>query len=81
MPPTPVDPPKAAASRRLALTLSAVMLAIYAGFILLVAYQKPLLGQPLVAGSGISIGILLGVLVILAAWVLTFVYARSSGKR
>ena len=35
----------ARAQWRLALTLTAVMLAVYAGFILLVAYGKPLLGR------------------------------------
>ena len=40
----------ARAQWRLALTLTAVMLAVYVGFILLVAYGKPLLGQLLAPG-------------------------------
>ena len=52
--------------KRLAFVLSGVMLVIYAGFILLVAYQKPLLGSQIV--RGLSWGILLGVLVIVSAW-------------
>lgn len=47
---------------------------MYFGFIALVAYDAPLLGTLL--HEGLSIGILLGALVIVAAWVLTFVYVR-----
>ena len=54
--------------------LTAVMLVVYFGFILLIAFNKPLLGQLLT--RGLSLGILLGVLVILATWVLTVVYIR-----
>ena len=50
------------------------MMLVYFGFILLVAYAKPLLTTLLV--PGVSIGILLGVLVILAAWLLMWVYVR-----
>src|SRR5438309_1734596 len=51
---------------RVALWLTAAMLAVYFGFILLVAFAKPLMGSP-VAGT-LTLGILLGVLVIVAAW-------------
>jgi len=59
---------------RLALLLTAVMTLVYVGFILLVAYNKPLLGTILM--PGLSIGIVLGVLVILTAWVLILIYVR-----
>jgi uncharacterized membrane protein (DUF485 family) len=62
----------AAARWRIAIALTLAMMAIYFGFILLVAYNKPLLTRILV--PGLSIGILLGALVIVAAWVLMFVY-------
>ena len=64
----------AGAQRRLALRLTAAMMAVYFGFILLVAYAKPLLGT--VLRPGLSLGTLLGVLVIVAAWVLIWVYVR-----
>ena len=60
--------------RRLALRLTAAMMAVYFGFILLVAFDKPLLGRLL--RPGLSLGTLLGVLVIGAAWVLIWVYVR-----
>lgn len=62
----------AAARWRVAILLTAAMMALYFGFILLVAYNKPLLASTLV--PGLSVGILLGALVIVSAWVLMFVY-------
>ena len=50
------------------------MMVLYFGFILLVAYDKPLLGRLVV--PGLSLGILLGALVIVAAWVLIWIYVR-----
>lgn len=64
----------AAARWRIGLGLTAAMTAIYVVFILLVAYGKTFLGRLLV--PGLSIGIALGVLVILAAWGLILVYVR-----
>ncbi|SDE62286.1 Uncharacterized membrane protein, DUF485 family [Thermus arciformis] len=59
---------------RMALTLTGVMLAIYLGFVLLVAYAKELMGRQIV--PGLSLGILLGALVIVSAWVLNWIYTR-----
>ena len=64
----------AQAQWRLALSLTAAMMAVYLGFMLLVAWAKPLLGTMLV--PGLSLGILLGALVIVAAWVLIWIYVR-----
>ena len=61
-----------AAQWRLALVLTGVMMAVYFGFILLVAYAKPLLGRLL--APGLSLGTLLGVLVIATAWVVIWIY-------
>ena len=64
-----------AASRwRIAISLTAVMIAIYFGFILLIAYSKPLMGRLLT--RGLSVGVLLGALVIVLSWVLTWIYVR-----
>lgn len=59
---------------RIAFVLSAIMLAAYYGFILLVAFDKALLASRL--SEGLSLGILLGALVIVFAWVLTIVYTK-----
>ena len=59
---------------RIALSLTAAMVGLYFGFILLVAYQKALLATVVV--PGLSLGILLGALVIVAAWILIWIYVR-----
>jgi uncharacterized membrane protein (DUF485 family) len=64
----------AAARWRLSLILTAIMTVVYVGFILLIAFDKPLLGTILV--PGLSLGLLLGVLMILTAWSLILIYVR-----
>jgi uncharacterized membrane protein (DUF485 family) len=64
----------AAARWRLALLLTAIMTITYVGFILLIAFDKPLLGKILM--PGLSLGILLGVLLIITAWALILIYVR-----
>jgi uncharacterized membrane protein (DUF485 family) len=59
---------------RVALALTAAMVVLYFGFILLVAYGRPLLAVRLV--PGVTLGILLGALVIVVSWLLTWVYVR-----
>lgn len=62
---------------RTAWTLSAAMLAIYLGFILLIAYAPKFLGAPI--GSGVTtIGIPIGLSVIVSAFILTGVYVRKA---
>ena len=82
MPPSPAPYPATAVSPRrssLPFILSAVMIVIYFGFILLVAYHKPLLGTQIV--PGLSWGILLGALVIISAWVLTLIYVLAANRK
>ena len=64
----------AAARWRLALLLTAAMTVINVGFILLIAFNKPLLGTVLM--PGLSLGMLLGMLIIITAWLLIMVYVR-----
>lgn len=64
----------ARAQWRLSLVLTAAMMAVYFGFTLLVAWAKPLLARQIV--PGLSLGILLGALVIVTAWGLIWVYVR-----
>jgi len=54
------------------------MTVVYVIFVLLVAYNKPLLATVLM--PGLSLGILLGVLVILTAWVLIMIYVRWTNE-
>ena len=56
------------------LVLTAALFAAYYGFILLVAYDKQLLARRI--GAATTLGIPLGVGVILVAWVLAALYVR-----
>ena len=59
---------------RIAIALGAVMVVVYFGFVLLIAFDKPLMGWLLT--PGLSLGVLLGALVIVATWVVTWIYVR-----
>jgi uncharacterized membrane protein (DUF485 family) len=63
---------------RIAVWLTVAMMVVYFAFILLVAYDKPLLTQVVV--PGLSLGILLGALVIVAAWVFIWIYVRWANQ-
>ena len=63
---------------RVALSLTSAMMFIYFGFILLIAFNKALMGSLVV--PGLSLGILLGALVIVSAWVLIYIYVRWANK-
>lgn len=56
----------------ISLVLTAIMLVIYYGFILVLAFAKDVLAAKL--GEGLSMGIPVGVLVILSACLLTGIY-------
>lgn len=68
-----------AARRRVALALTLAVIVVYFGFISLIAWNKPLLGTLVV--PGLSLGILLGALVIVACWGLTWVYVHWANTR
>jgi uncharacterized membrane protein (DUF485 family) len=69
----------AAARWRVALALTATMIVVYFGFIALIAYDKPLLGS--LVAPGLSLGVLLGALVIVVSWLLTWAYVRWANTR
>ena len=64
---------------RIALTLTAVMIVLYFGFIALIAYDRPLLATLLT--PGLTLGILLGALVIVVSWLLTYGYVHWANTR
>ena len=68
----------AAARWRVAISLTIAMMITYFGFILLVAFNKPLLGT--LIAPGLSLGILLGALTIVIAWVLTWIYIAWANR-
>jgi uncharacterized membrane protein (DUF485 family) len=69
----------AAARGRVATLLTAAVVAVYFGFILLIAFAKPWLATQIV--PGLSRGIALGALVIVLAWLSTLVYVRWANRR
>ncbi|MBL8572411.1 MAG: DUF485 domain-containing protein [Hyphomicrobiaceae bacterium] len=59
--------------------LTFAMLAVYFGFILLVAFNKPFLATPL--GTGVmTVGIPIGLAVIVSAFVLTGIYVAKANS-
>lgn len=58
----------------IALLLSALVVLIYFGFILLIAFNRELVAVRLL--PGLTLGILMGALVIVCAWLTTWVYVR-----
>lgn len=61
-----------------AAALTAAMLVVYFGFVLLIAWNKPILGR--LVTPGLSLGILLGALVIVFASLLTGAYVRWANR-
>ncbi len=64
---------------RVAIALTAAMMATYFGFLMLVAYAKPAAGA--LVAPGLSLGILLGALVIIVAWIVTGIYVVWANSR
>ncbi|CUU25394.1 hypothetical protein J9874_00285 [Duffyella gerundensis] len=64
-----------------ALVLTVIMLVLYVGFILLIAFAPGWLGTPLHAGTSVTRGIPLGVGLIVISFLLTGVYVwRANGE-
>ena len=69
-----------AARQRFATILSLIMLVIYVGFILLIAFAPGWLGTPLHAVTSVTRGIPIGMGVIVISFVLTGIYVwRANG--
>ncbi|KIM08640.1 MAG: membrane protein [Sulfurovum sp. FS08-3] len=63
------------------INLSIAMLVIYFAFILTIAFDPSLLATPLSEGSVTTVGIPIGILVIISAFVLTGIYTkRANGE-
>ncbi|MEM5432250.1 DUF485 domain-containing protein [Cupriavidus oxalaticus] len=64
---------------RLGWSLTLIMLAVYFGFILLLAFSPATLGTP-IAGGVMTVGIPVGVAVIVAAVLLTAIYVHRANR-
>lgn len=65
---------------KLAWTLSIVMLAIYYSFILVIAFAPASLATPISEGSVITVGIPVGIVIIISAFVLTGIYVKRANS-
>ena len=65
---------------RMAWGLSSIILLMYFSFIMLIAFVPEFLGQPINETTLITIGIPIGVFIIITAFVLTGVYVRKANK-
>jgi len=63
---------------RVALALSGAVVVLYFGFILAVAFAKDAMAFEVV--PGLSVGILAGALVIVGAWITTWIYVAWANK-
>ena len=68
----------AAARERIAVRLTLAMILLYFGFIGLVAFARPTMAR--LVAPGLSVGILLGALVIVASWALTWTYVAWANR-
>jgi len=67
--------------QRFAFILSIIMLVVYVGFILLIAFAPTWLGTPLHPGTTVTRGIPIGIGIIVLSFLLTGVYVwRANGE-
>lgn len=68
------------ARSKFAWTLTIAMLVIYFGFVLTIAFNPSILGTPLSARSVTTIGIPIGIGIIISAFILTGIYVRRANS-
>lgn len=64
---------------RVAIGLSAVVFALYFGFIFAVAFAKEAIATQVM--PGVSVGIIAGAVVIVGAWITTWIYVGWANRR
>ena len=62
----------------ISLLLTFIMLVIYFGFILLIAFDKPFLAKPI--GQNLTLGLPVGIGILFSAWLLTGIYIWWANK-
>ncbi len=63
---------------KFAWTLAVIMLVVYYSFILLIAFSPKTLGTPLVEGGVTTLGIPVGIAVIIFSFILTGIYVKRA---
>ena len=66
---------------RFAWTLAFIVLSMFYGFVLVVAFKPAVLGRPIMQGSMVTIGVAVELFMFIFFWVLTAVYViRANGE-
>ena len=66
---------------RFAWTLAFIVLAMFYGFVLVVAFRPASLGRPIMQGSMVTIGVAVELFMFIFFWILTAVYViRANGE-
>ena len=65
---------------RLSWGLSSIVLIVYFSFILVIAFAPDFLGKQVVEGSPITLGIPIGISIIIMAFILTGIYVGRANK-
>jgi cation/acetate symporter len=65
---------------RFAWTLATIVLVLFYGFVLVVAFSPAVLGTPLMDGSHITVGLAVVLFIFVFSWSLTAVYVRRANS-
>lgn len=65
---------------RFAWTLAVVVLAMFYGFVMVVAFNPAALGQPVGEGSKLTVGVAVELFMFIFFWVLTAVYVKRANS-
>jgi uncharacterized membrane protein (DUF485 family) len=63
---------------KFAWTLAITVLAVFYGFVMLIAFQPEFLGRAIADGSKLTIGVAFGVAIFVSFWLLTALYVRRA---
>ena len=63
---------------RVAWTLAAIVLTMFYGFVMVVAFSPASLGQPVAEGSRLTVGVAVELFMFIFFWVLTLIYVRRA---
>jgi uncharacterized membrane protein (DUF485 family) len=65
---------------RLAWTLSAIVLVLFYGLVLIVAFKPALIGERVAEGSTLTVGVAAGLFMFVFFWLLTALYVRKANS-
>lgn len=63
---------------RFAWTLSFIVLAVFYGFVMVVAFRPEVLGRPVAEGSMVTVGVVAGLTIFVGFWLMTALYVRRA---